>query len=66
MNDLGMLEVLNDDGLECNETLNTSDELDNLEPVNNSTGNTPDKSKKQAEKVDTAVKQGEELRMVCT
>ena len=32
VNDLGVLEVIND-SLECNETLNTSDELDKMDPA---------------------------------
>lgn len=33
MNELGVLEVIND-SLECNETLNTSDELDKMDTSN--------------------------------
>lgn len=53
MNDLGMLEVLND-GLECNETLNTSDELDQIDTTNDGTA-TDIKTEKE-EKVDTGIK----------
>ncbi|KAL4236917.1 SAM domain binding [Mactra antiquata] len=48
MNDLGVLEVIND-GLECNETLNTSDELDQVD----TNKDTPIKEEKQDSVNDT-------------
>lgn len=57
MNDFGMLEVLND-GLECNETLNTSDELDQLDSTTNDDTDPKIKKEKDVEKVDSGAKQG--------